>query len=79
MESETKIVKILKQRMSSKENSLDHGVVIQSLTLKVTLSCPLDWLLNPLSQSPPQSPLPSPLLFFSENQPRLGSKLNKQW
>lgn len=34
MESETKIVKILKQRMSSKENSLDHGVVIQSLTLK---------------------------------------------
>lgn len=49
MESETKIVKILKQRMSSKENSLDHGVVIQSLTLKVTLSCPLDWLLNPLS------------------------------
>lgn len=71
MGSETKIVKILKQQMSSKENSLDHGVVIQSLTL--------DWLLNPLSQPPPQSPLPSPLLFFSENQPRLGSKLNKQW
>lgn len=63
MESKTKIFKSLKQQMSSKENSLDHGVVIQSLTSKVTLSCPLDWLLNHLSQPPPQSPLPSPLPF----------------
>ena len=35
MESKTKIFKSLKQQMSSKENSLDHGVVIQSLPLKV--------------------------------------------
>ena len=59
MESKTKIFKSLKQQMSSKENSLDHGVVIQSLTSKVTLSCPLDWLLNHLS--PP--PIPPPFTF----------------